>query len=125
MVTPRCVFKGVRNIAQQKLKDLPKDGLSGKYIIWFFEYLISHTCAGEWQKSVSPKGFVTRDLHLDVLRDLDKYLLKRQIDRPVWLFMDGASPHISLDALEFCRRKNIQPFLFKPNMTHLLEVKTI
>ena len=29
MVPPRCVFKGVRNIAQNKLKDLPKNGLSG------------------------------------------------------------------------------------------------
>ena len=29
MVPPRCVFKGVRNIAQKKLQDLPKDGLSG------------------------------------------------------------------------------------------------
>ena len=29
MVPPRCVFKGVINITQKKLQDLPKDGLSG------------------------------------------------------------------------------------------------
>lgn len=77
---------------------------------------------GEWQMSVSPKGFVTRDLHLDVLKDLDNFLQAKHIERPVWLFMDGASPHISLDALDFCRKKKIQPYLFKPNMTHLLQV---
>ena len=30
MVPPRCVFKGVRNVAQERLKHLPKDGKSGK-----------------------------------------------------------------------------------------------
>ena len=29
LVPPRLVFKGVRNIAQAKLKDLPNDGKSG------------------------------------------------------------------------------------------------
>ena len=42
--------------------------------------------------SVSSKGFVTRELHLEVLKDLDKHLADKQISRPVWLFMDGASP---------------------------------
>ena len=74
--------------------------------------------------SVSPKGFVTRELHLDVLNDLDKYLGEKQITRPVWLFMDGASPHISLEALDFCKEEKIQPWLFKPNMTHLLQVNS-
>jgi hypothetical protein len=73
--------------------------------------------------SVSPKGFVTKDLHLDFLKDLDNFLQVKQIERPDWLFMEGASPHIGLDALDFCRKKTIQPYLFKPNMTHLLQVK--
>lgn len=29
MVPPRLVFKGVRNVAQEKLKDLPTNGKSG------------------------------------------------------------------------------------------------
>ena len=33
MVPPRCIFKGVRNVALTHLKDLPKDGLSGKTLI--------------------------------------------------------------------------------------------
>ena len=42
-VPPRLVFKGVRNMAQQHLRDLPKDGLSG-----------------EWKFSVSDKGYVVQ-----------------------------------------------------------------
>ena len=84
IVPPRLVFKGVRNVAQTHLKNLPKDGKSG-----------------DWQMSVSPKGFVTREIHMEILHDLDKFLVTNEINRPVILFLDGASPHISLDALKF------------------------
>ena len=91
--------------------------------IIFLKVKLNISFSGEWQMSVSPKGFVTRDLHLEVLKDLDNYLEDKKITRPVWLFMDGASPHISLSALDFCKQKKIQPWLFKPNMTHLVQVK--
>ena len=33
IIPPRCIFKGVRNVALTKLKDLPKDGKSGIRIV--------------------------------------------------------------------------------------------
>ena len=104
MVPPRLVFKGVRNVAEEKLKNLDKSGESGA-----------------WKFSVSPKGYITRDLFAEVLYDLDKFLTEKKIPRPVVLFIDGASPHISLEAARLCRVLKIQPWLFKPNATHLLQ----
>ena len=84
---------------------------------------LQHLCktgqSGEWKFSVSEKGYVTRDLFVKVLQDLDLFLVAKNITRPVMLFIDGASPHISLQAAAFCKEKAIQPWLFKPNMTHL------
>ena len=57
MVPPRLVFKGVRNDAEEKLKNLDKSGDSGA-----------------WTFSVSPKGYITRDLFAEVLHDLDTFL---------------------------------------------------
>ena len=37
VVPVRCILKGVRNVAQQKLKDLPKDGKSGK-LCQFYQF---------------------------------------------------------------------------------------
>ena len=71
--------------------------------------------------SVSQKGFITRELYLEVLKDFQKYLEKKKIPLPVILLIDGASPHISLAALDFCRAHGIQPWLLRPNMTHLLQ----
>ena len=104
MVPPRLVYRGVRNIAQEKLKDLPQDGKSGK-----------------WTFSVSEKGFITRELFVVVLQDLDFYLTQKNIERPIILFVDGASPHISLEAAKFCKSRQIQPWLLRPNSTHLLQ----
>ena len=47
-----------------------------------------------------------REIHMEILHDLDKFLVTKEINRPVILFLDGASPHISLDALKFCKEKN-------------------
>ena len=71
---------------------------------------------------MSEKGYITRSLYVEVLRDLDKYLTEKDIPRPVILFIDGANPHISLEAAAFCKEKMIQPWLFKPNMTHIMQV---
>ena len=104
MVPPRLVYKGVRNIAEEKLKNLEKSGLSGS-----------------WEFSVAEKGYITRELFVKVLQDLDRYMSQHQIPRPVILFIDGASPHISIEAAQICRKLKIQPWLLKPNATHLLQ----
>ena len=56
-----------------------------------------------------------------ILQDLVKFLDEKQIKRPVLLFMDGASPHISLAMADYCLEHGIQPILFKPNTTHLTQ----
>ena len=91
-------------MAETHLKDLPKSGKSG-----------------EWNFSVSGKGYITRELYVEVLKDLDKFLAEKNIPRPVILIIDGANPHISLEAAAFCKEKGIQPWLLKPNMTHILQ----
>ena len=85
--------------------------------------IIQISIKGEWSFSVSPKGYITQDLFLEVLKDFDKHLNMENIERPVVLIIDGASAHISLQSTEFCLTNKIQPILLKPNMTHLLQVK--
>ena len=104
MVSPMCVFWGVKNVAVTHLTSLPKDGKTGT-----------------WSLVSTEKGFITSEKFVLVLQDLVKYLEERQVQRPVILFMDGAAPHISLAMAEFCKVQQIQPWLFKPNTTHLTQ----
>ena len=48
---------------------------------------------GEWKFSVSPSGFCTRRITLQLVVDLDEYCTKHEVIRPVILFVDGFSGH--------------------------------
>ena len=101
---PMCLFRGVRNVAAVHLATLPQDGKSGA-----------------WSLHSTEKGFITSEKFVVLLQELVKHLEERQIERPVILFMDGASPHISHAMAEYCKAHGIQPWLFKPNTTHLTQ----
>ena len=60
-------------------------------------------------------------MFVEILRDLDAFVSNRNIKRPIILFIDGASPHISLAMAKFCKESLIQPWLLKPNTTHLCQ----
>ena len=66
-------------MAKIHLKDLPKDGVSG-----------------DWGLSVTPKGYVTSEIFLKILNDLDIFLSKKNILHPVILLIDGATPTSAL-----------------------------
>ena len=104
MALLRCFFRGVRNVADNHLAGLPKDGKSGT-----------------WGFSTTPNGFITGETLPLILQDLVAYVEEHQIPRPIILFMDGAAPHISLAMAEFCKANQIQPWLFKPNCTHITQ----
>ena len=77
LVPPCCIYKGVRNVAEKHLKDLPKTDLSG-----------------EWTFSVSDKGYITRELYVQVLMDLDKFLTIGTYQDQSWSSLRGQT-HIS------------------------------
>ena len=104
LVPPLIVHKGKRKMADQKLRNLAQDGRSGK-----------------WQFEVSAKGFMNRDLFLKELKRFSSYLDDHEVQRPVILYLDGATSHISMDVVEYCEAAGIQPILIPPNMTHILQ----
>ena len=104
MVPPRVIYKGVRNMAATHLQNLPVGDKSGK-----------------WSFSVSPKGYIVRSLFVEVLKDINKYAEEKNIKKPIVLIMDGANPHLSLEAAAYCKENQIQPWLLRPNMTHLTQ----
>jgi hypothetical protein len=65
---------------------------------------------------VSPKGYITRDLFIEVLEDLHNLIVDNDIPTPFILFLDGAGPHILIDAADFCISHGIQPFLLRPSL---------
>ena len=82
MVPPRVVHSGIRLIALNKscIANIPKDGISG-----------------EWKFSVSENGWVKHSQMLEIIQDLSNFIDENNTQKPVVLFLDGASCHISLE----------------------------
>ena len=94
-VSIRLVYRGERG-RQKQLQDVPKDGV-----------------AGQWQCSVSKSGYVTREVFLEILQDLDRHLTEKGIKRPVILFVDGAGGHLGPSISDYCKEHGIQLRLFR------------
>ena len=80
-----------------------------------------HLCQVMEGQGLGEYLLLPRDIFVLLLKDLVSFLEKNQIPRPVILFMDGASPHISLAMAEYCKVQDIQPWLFKPNTKHITQ----
>ena len=102
----RVVYPGKRWSKEEKdlIETLPSDGVTGK-----------------WRFSKSEKGYVNREIFLDILKDLSDHLDRKNIPRPVMLVIDGFSGHLGLAIAEFCVEFGIQLVLLRSNMTHVLQ----
>lgn len=102
----RVVYSGKRWSQEEKdmIENLPSDGVTG-----------------EWRFSKSEKGYVNREIFCAVLKDLSDHLDRKNIQRPVILFIDGFSGHLGLEVAEFCVEFGIQLILLRSNMTHVIQ----
>ena len=104
----RLVYKGSRNMAAAKLKNMKCDGVTGK-----------------WGISYSANGWMTGLVFIDVLADLVAWTDLNDVPHPVILFCDGYAGHLSLEIAEFCITFGIKLWRLKENTTHVTQVNII
>lgn len=101
----RLVYKGTRNIAANKLKDMRTDGVTGK-----------------WGISLSERGWMTAKVFLDVLCDIVAWMGLNDIPHPIVVFCDGYAGHMGLNIAEFCLQFGVKLWRLKENTTHVTQV---
>ena len=104
LVDSTVIYSQKRNFARKKLEHLPKDGLGG-----------------EWHVEHSDNGWMDRDVFLNVLKNIDEYLTRHDIPRPVILFYDGHKSHYGIAICEFADKVGIKLWLLKPNSTSIIQ----
>lgn len=62
---------------------------------------------------IQENAWMTMDIFLDVIKDLDRHCNDKKIKRPILLFLDGFRGHLSLEISEYCQEKRIQLILFR------------
>ena len=58
---------------------------------------------------------------LEVVEDLDNYVIEKQIPKPVILFMDGFKGHYGIEINEECDKQGIQLWLLRAHMSHIIQ----
>ncbi|XP_060583014.1 uncharacterized protein LOC132739337 [Ruditapes philippinarum] len=69
----------------------------------------------------SANGWMDSDLFLSFLREFNAFVDDKSIHKPVILFVDGHSTHISRVAAEYCADNSIILYCLLANATHVLQ----
>ncbi|XP_031353826.1 uncharacterized protein LOC116180679 [Photinus pyralis] len=76
----------------------------------------------EWGIGKSENGWMTQETFFEYITNIfNPWLDKHNIPRPVIMFLDGHSSHLSLPLSEFCEQKKIILVALYPNATHLIQ----
>ena len=104
LVWPRLVLKGIRDVSKKHFSSL-EPGIK----------------TGSFRFSFTESGFVNKDVFCKIILDLDEYLTVNHTPRPIFLLIDGATCHISLQARDLAKDREIMLWLLYPNSTHILQ----
>ncbi|XP_008214724.1 uncharacterized protein LOC103317729 [Nasonia vitripennis] len=74
------------------------------------------TCSKSDDGCMKPENFYEY-----VTQHFKKWLVKRKVDFPVVLFVDGKAPYLTLSLSNFCLRNKIQLIGLLPNLSHILQ----
>lgn len=83
---------------------------------------IAENAPSDWALGKSDNGWMTCELFYEYVSNVfHKWLNDNNIERPVILFIDGHTSHLSLPTSEFCSKNGIILVALLPNATHLLQ----
>ena len=85
---------------------------------------LRNVCLGGFQEatySVSKKGWMERDNFSAWLEEFSTFLDDKSIQKPVILFMDGHSSHISLQSSTFAVENGVILYCLPPHASHVMQ----
>lgn len=83
---------------------------------------LAEAMPADWCIGKSENGWMTQETFYEYITNIfEPYLTKQGIQRPVILFMDGHSSHLSLPLSTFCINHGIEMVALIPNATHLIQ----
>ena len=66
-------------------------------------------------------GWMTGEAFVFFVMEFDRYLTRKNIERPVLLIVDGWKAHLNHKAVRFCKEHDIELYLLLPNATQVAQ----
>lgn len=78
--------------------------------------------AEDWGIGRSDSGWMTAATFYEYVANVfHKWLVERQVEFPIILFIDGHKSHYSIELYEFCNKENMILYCLYPNSIHILQ----
>lgn len=94
-------------------------------IIYRYERIlgdVARSMPNNWGIGLSESGWMNSATFFEYIANVfEPYLTSKKIKRPVVLFFDGHSSHLTLQLSEFCNLKKIELITLPPNATHIIQ----
>ncbi|XP_071649202.1 uncharacterized protein [Temnothorax longispinosus] len=125
--------KAVHNLTQNREKEFltvlfmtnATDALISPMIVFPYEripYSVSQSVPTDWGIGKSENGWMTAETFYKYISNIfEPWLTAQNIERPVILYVDGHSSHMTLPVVEFCMNHQIELRALLPNATHLIQ----
>lgn len=85
-------------------------------------YSVSQNIPSNWSIGKSENGWMTAETFYKYISNIfEPWLTAHNIERPVILYVDGHSSHMTLPVAEFCMNHQIELIALFPNATHLIQ----
>ncbi|XP_063626422.1 uncharacterized protein LOC134798019 [Cydia splendana] len=83
---------------------------------------ISATYPKDWGIGRSESGWMCSGTFYEYVTNVfNPWLIKENIEKPVLLFLDGHSSHLTLHLANFCSRNGIEVVALNPHSTHIMQ----
>ncbi|XP_071640828.1 uncharacterized protein [Temnothorax longispinosus] len=125
----KAVYNYVQNDEKECLTVLFMTNANGDLvppmIVFAYErlpYSISQSMPSDWVIGKTSSGWMTAESFYEyITHTFEPWLTANNIQRPVILYVDGHSSHVTVPLVEFCVSKGIELVSFIPNATHLIQ----
>lgn len=98
--------------------------LASPMILFSYERVpasITNTIPSGWSIGKSENGWMSGETFFEYISEVfDPWLTTTCIQRPVVLYVDGHSSHLTMTLFDFCRDHDIELIALLPNTTHLI-----
>lgn len=99
--------------------------LAPPMVVYPYERLpavIAHSVPKDWCIGRSESGWMCAKTFYEYIANVfSPWIEKKQIPKPVILFLDGHNSHMTLHLSDFCKGNGIEVIALYPNSTHLLQ----
>lgn len=93
-------------------------------LYWYkrLPYNVTSKIPSGWSVGSTERGWMTADSFYEYITNVfHPWLLAKNIQMPVLLYVDGHSSHLTMPLSNFCRKNGIELIALYPNATHILQ----